>query len=483
MDRKKYSYQDDWDAIYSNTEKLKPWIGAGIAGYLQKLFGYEAFIESHKDDYILDIGCGDGSFCRYLSSKGYKHIKGIDTSSIIINRCKENLHEHQGTVSFERKDIIVDDFTSETYDTVVCWLVLHHIRRQDLDAFIHNLTLLCKRNANVFISFLTTEQDIDERDSLFSEEHNVIYYRLNDIISHFSRFFDVQDVGQEELTGAGMDTVFPYHILKMRKRRLNRDDWVQDLREFKHRTALPDRVFITDAYSTLMELLRDFAYYSNKNHLLDIDTFDVLFQKLFRNVSRYICKRLLLGVNDDDKAKYVVILKLNDHSSGVVFSATQYAKDEQGYRPHCRYKDKESKSVSSRAYDLFLAYNRFLRPNPERKHCPELFTLQDHFIQDPQLTSFSFSWDGNKKALVVSPKKEQKYIDQKKDYSAFLNSMFRKPAGDNEFENYLKENYTSLYTPSQDYTKEFYCFNLGVPGYESWGSLMIETLDSYRFEI
>lgn len=477
MANKKYSYQDDWDAIYSSTDKFKPWIGAEVAMYLKEVFDCEGFIESHKGDSILDVGCGDGSFCQYLASKGYKHVKGIDTSSIIIGKCNGKSRGENDTVSFERKDIIVDDFTNETYDTVVCWLVLHHIRRQDLGAFIHNLSLLCKRNANVFISFLTTEQEgLNERNSLFSEDHNVIYYDLNDIVSRFSPFFDVTDVGQGVLAREETETVFPYHILKMRKRRISRDDWVSDLREFKERMARP--VDYTELYSTLMELLRDFAFYSNANQVLDSGLFDELFQKLFRNVSRYICKRLLQDVSDEEKTKYVIILKLNDHSSGVVFSATQYAWDQDGFRPHCRYMDNESKHVSSRAYDLFLAYDQFLRADSKRKHRPERFTLQDHFIQDPQLGSFSFSWNERNKGIVVSPVKEQKYIDQKKDYSAFLESMFRKPTGKNEYERFLSENYHGLFIQERVFTQQFFCFNLGVPGYESWGTIMIDAYDS-----
>lgn len=472
MANKEYSYQKDWDAIYSKTDKKKPWIGVGVAPYLRDLFSGEEFFASHKEDSILDLGCGDGSFCRFLASKGYEHIKGIDTSKVIIDRCNETSHNCT-TISFERKDIIVDDFTGKKYDTVVCWLVLHHIRRQDLGTFIHNLSLLCNRNASVFISFLTSEQEgLDERNSLFSEEHNVIFYGLNDIITCFSQYFDVQDIGQDILKCTDTNVVFPYHILKMRKRRISRDDWVTDLRDFKIRTALP--VSYTESYSTLMELLRDFAYYSNKNRVLDIALFNELFQKLFRNVSRYICKRLLHAVDEKKKRDYVVILKLNNHSSGVDFSATQYAEDEDGFRPHCRYMDKESEYVSSRAYDLFLAYDQFLRPDPKRKHRLERFTLQDHFIQDPQLGSFSFSWNEVRRKIVVAPVKEQKYIDQKKDYSAFLKSMFRKPTGENEFERYLNENYHTLFVQDRDFTKAFYCFNLGVPGYESWGTIMID---------
>ena len=477
MTGRTYSYKEDWDAIYSSTSKSKPWKGSGVAKYLKNQFRDKDFKRDHKAERILDLGCGDGYFCAFLADEGYTNITGLDTSSVVIDYCNAT-NRHKESVSFKCQDIITGDFSAtKRYDIIVCWLVFHHILPEDEEAFVRNISNLCKAGGTVYLSFLTSEQEGQkDRDSLVSDEHRVTYYSLGRVISLFSASFAVRDAGNDSIVDSETGRLFPYHLLKMRKRRLTEKEWIDDLRYFKKSFSLADDEFFRVASPELMNLLEDYSHYSsNKDRLLPETVFKEIYGKVFRTVSRYICKRILQGVKEKDH--YIIILKINDHSSGVIFSATQYSGEE--FRPHSRYLEKDSKDVKSRAYDLFLAYDHYLTDTGVSSE--DRFTLHHHFELDPELKYFRFSWDQNKRRLSIEPPEKESDLKGRVDYRSFLRAMFIAPTGDSPFDDYLKneEKYRDLCDPSggnpkRRMTRSFYCFNLGMKGFESWGTLMIE---------
>lgn len=462
-----YSYKDDWDYIYS-LSKGKPWMASPVAPFLVDDFGNADFLREHREDRIADFGCGDGTFCEYLAGLGYEHITGIDASEIIIERCKDGNCSKK--ITYQVQDIIHDDLGANEYDIVVCWLVLHHILPEHVDAFVKKLFQICKIEGMVYLSFLLPDGDkADDIPSLFSNNHKVRRYPENEVLARFANYFNITKSQEEVLIGQDDEgRSFRYQALKMTKKTGRALD--EMITAFKEKAILPesgvyeDQADVTKQTPDLIALLNKFSHATQKaEHLTDTE-FSKLYIRLFRNVSRFLCKRIIHDENCTD----VVILKM-DIASRTIYSATQFTtenkngKDEHKPRPHSRFGADEKSSVKSRAYDYFLIYSNFLKTRKGGKG----YTLHQHFVDYTENPFISFS-KGN-----VARQLEHLDIEDA-DYKAFLDSLFDDVTEDkdNSFINYLIAHKPADALPP---CNSFSCFNLGILGFESWGTLMIES--------
>lgn len=171
----RYSYKDDWNKIYSSHYKgvyVLPWLGATLEKDLV------SFVNNlPRESKIIDIACGDGAFCEYLSSQGFKNVLGIDVSDEIISRNQGKLKS--SGVKYEVMDVfdLPDD---EVYDVVFCKLLLHHIQPDDEELFLSEINGMVKSDGGLlYFSFLKASNTSDpyvERKSYFTKDHNVIMY-------------------------------------------------------------------------------------------------------------------------------------------------------------------------------------------------------------------------------------------------------------------------------------------------------------------
>lgn len=173
---RKYSYKDDWNNIYFSHfdgKYVLPWLGAHIEGDLLD------FVSTlPKDAKVIDIACGDGAFCEYLSSVGFHDVLGIDVSDEIIKRNQEK-YRCSG-VKYEVIDVF-DMPDNEVYDVVFCKLLLHHIKPEDEELFLNEINSIVRSHGGLlFFSFLkppmVTQKPFLPRDSYFTKEHDVIMY-------------------------------------------------------------------------------------------------------------------------------------------------------------------------------------------------------------------------------------------------------------------------------------------------------------------
>ena len=79
-----------------------------------------------KNDLILEIGCGDGTISRWLSSKGFK-IDALDISPDAIKLAKH----HNSSVNYFVGDIFNFKSKIEKYDVVYSLHVMEHIKNID----------------------------------------------------------------------------------------------------------------------------------------------------------------------------------------------------------------------------------------------------------------------------------------------------------------------------------------------------------------
>jgi len=127
---------------------------------IERVWGTYAF--SGKS--VLDIGCGDGTYCSVFLKKGAAKAVGIDSSPAAIEQANKNLpKDGYAGVSFQCTSL--DSFQSEDkYDTIWCHGVIYYV--SDPELFVRKLCGLVKPGGRVFISF--------NKASLLSKSINLI---------------------------------------------------------------------------------------------------------------------------------------------------------------------------------------------------------------------------------------------------------------------------------------------------------------------
>ena len=477
MITERYSYQRDWNEIYGNPAE-KPWIRKDVSPYLAGVFGDDDFFQKHQNNRIIDIGCGDGTFCRYLAKRGYRYVKGVDASDRIIEACREN---SPSQIEFEQADIVTDS-PGEQYDVVICWLVLHHIRQEDVGKFIGNLFKNCRTGGTLFLSFLLPEgRTRSKAGSLFSTKHELTLYPRKDVVRLFSDHFNILNCHTEQLDKSSVENPFRYQVIRMEK--TTRLALEESINTFKNRFILPEsgaydeECSIEDQTKALIKMLDEFSWVTKRGGLSETD-FSTLYIRLFRNVSRFLCKRILSeGMSKDNKdpKEDVVILKMDIRAAQTIYTATKYAVEEEKHetkpRPHSRFGANKKRSVSSRAYDLFLFYRKYLQSRNGLG-----YTLHQHFADNSDLCYICFSLDGNGDLVPACQEPEGIPFTDDKDYRAFLKSIFTNNVDpQNQYARWLTKALQSGGNVPEPYYKSFSCFNLGILGFESWGTLMMES--------
>ena len=94
-----------------------------MSSFLNEIFEViEANITLSRNMSFLDIGCGRGYFLKYLASRGYNNIKGIDPCSDLI---ENKLYSEVNYGSFED-----NNFNDSEFDIVFTCHTLHHLRER-----------------------------------------------------------------------------------------------------------------------------------------------------------------------------------------------------------------------------------------------------------------------------------------------------------------------------------------------------------------
>ena len=119
------------------TEDHKNWFNNPNYRLFSKIY---RIISSHgHNSSVVDIGCGNGDFLKFLQQKNPDFsLTGIDMSD----------HEPSGQIKFIQGDFLTTHFNQQ-FDIVVSLATIEHI--QDVTAFIQKAYSICKSNGLVII--------------------------------------------------------------------------------------------------------------------------------------------------------------------------------------------------------------------------------------------------------------------------------------------------------------------------------------------
>lgn len=100
-----------------------------------------------KDSKVLEIGCGNGDFTRYLAEETAAPILAVDISPELIKIAKEKIK--RPNVSFGVANVEKLPFESESFDVVTGKSILHHL---DLGKSLPEVKRVLKKEGRIFFS-------------------------------------------------------------------------------------------------------------------------------------------------------------------------------------------------------------------------------------------------------------------------------------------------------------------------------------------
>lgn len=113
--------------------------------YMLKRFS-ESF---HKDDQILDFGCGSGHITKYIYDLGYHNITGLDFSEKAIIHAKEVFPE----VRYEVDNMLASKFPGNSIHGIVAFYAIVHFTYKEIQAALIEWERLLLGNGKLLFSF------------------------------------------------------------------------------------------------------------------------------------------------------------------------------------------------------------------------------------------------------------------------------------------------------------------------------------------
>lgn len=172
----KYSYDDlvktlhkliafNFLELVQSERQFKGSTSITLKEYYDKIYSTEDFPYAVKQDNwlthygkqipigtVLELGVGNGKNIPMLLKKGYK-VKGIDISSVAINQL--HLKYMRSNCCFEQADICDYNIQPNSYELIVCSMVLHYLEYDKLHEVAQKIQNGLKRNGYLFISVLS----------------------------------------------------------------------------------------------------------------------------------------------------------------------------------------------------------------------------------------------------------------------------------------------------------------------------------------
>lgn len=106
----------------------------------------DIFLDSLDGIKILDVGCGNGKDCKYISQKGFD-INGIDLSVGMLNIAREKVP----TGKFEIMDITNITYPDDSYDGIISNCSLFHIPMEELPKTLESFRRILKPNGKLLL--------------------------------------------------------------------------------------------------------------------------------------------------------------------------------------------------------------------------------------------------------------------------------------------------------------------------------------------
>ena len=142
-----------WERRYSQLRRLPEWLKKPVPFVVEALDVFK----SHKFRDVLDLGCGVGRHCVYLSENGFD-VVGLDVSGSALSTAKEWIQEKRLTnVNFilgSMTDIPLGDCS---FDVVISVSVVHHAMKEQIMKAVDEIHRVLRRNGLLLTNLVSVE--------------------------------------------------------------------------------------------------------------------------------------------------------------------------------------------------------------------------------------------------------------------------------------------------------------------------------------
>lgn len=188
MEEKKKRVIDDYDDI-ANEYTLEFFYDISDNKYI------DLFLESLEGSRVLDVGCGNGRDCKYISQKGFD-VSGIDMSYGMLKIAKDKVPN----VKFEMMDMTNIRYPDNSYDGIISNCSLFHIPSEELPKTLESFARVLKPNGKLL---LILQEGLGE--TMIEEPYRpgvniyMNYFSVETISNLLQEYgFEVNSIGKEE---------------------------------------------------------------------------------------------------------------------------------------------------------------------------------------------------------------------------------------------------------------------------------------------
>ena len=167
---------------------------------------------------VLDIGCGEGRHTRAFAGAGALAV-GVDLEPKALARAREAVERGSGRgPGFVQADVFALPFAPSTFDVVLDYGCLHHVRRHDTQRYLEQVVPLLKPEGSFLLSCFSTKfkhhaGERRTRDWLVHHGHYDRFFRRADFDAIFGPELDILEATEDR------DGLYVFHNVLMRKRK------------------------------------------------------------------------------------------------------------------------------------------------------------------------------------------------------------------------------------------------------------------------
>lgn len=136
-----------WDKIYRNYLKGGP-AYATLSGEILPLFKKFLNQSVFETKRVLDLGCGEGKYLKFLKSFGFK-TEGIDSSKTAVKMAKKSLNDNSKILF---KNMFRFVIPKNKYDLIISISTIHHGTKKQVRGLVDQIHRALIRKGKIFIT-------------------------------------------------------------------------------------------------------------------------------------------------------------------------------------------------------------------------------------------------------------------------------------------------------------------------------------------
>ncbi len=165
---------------------------------------------------LLDIGCGEARHAGLFANAGYEAV-ALDYQLLALKRAARFFEGQGSNLQLMQGDVFHLPFIPASFDVLIDYGCLHHVRRRDTQAYLNSVIPLLKPKGYFLLScfsehFKHHAEEVRRRDWLVHQGHYDRFFRREDFGEIFGNDFDLLEIAEER------EALYAFYHVLMQKR-------------------------------------------------------------------------------------------------------------------------------------------------------------------------------------------------------------------------------------------------------------------------